>query len=118
MDAVIQSLLSGFPILILHFSVTLAMLSAGAVIYHWITPYHELELIRGGNTAAAISFSGALIGLAMPLGVCMARSVNIWDIVIWGCVTLIIQLVAYRIGDALLRDLPNRIRKYVKNKRG
>lgn len=110
MDAVIQSLLSGFPILILHFSVTLMMLSVGAVIYHWITPYHELDLIRGGNVAAAISYAGALIGLALPLGVCMARSVNIWDIIIWGFVTLLIQLIAYRIGDALLRDLPSRIK--------
>ena len=39
----------------------------------------------------------------------MATSVNVWDIVIWGIVTLLIQLLAYRIGDALLKDLPTRI---------
>ncbi len=109
MEPVIQSFLAGFPILLLHLSVTLAMLAAGAVIYHLITPYHELNLIRSGNVAAAVSFSGALIGLAIPLAICMARSVNVWDIVIWGCVTLVIQLLAYRIGDVLLRDLPARI---------
>ena len=109
MDPVFQSFLAGFPILLLHFMITLAMLAAGAALYHLITPYHELDLIRGGNVAAAISFSAALLGLAIPLAVCMARSVNIWDIVIWGCVTLAIQLFAYRISDALLRDLPNRI---------
>ncbi|MGA0314566.1 MAG: DUF350 domain-containing protein [Alphaproteobacteria bacterium] len=109
MEAVLQSFLNGFPVLLMHFSVTLLMLVAGAVIYQMITPYNELDLIRGGNIAAALSFSGALVGLALPLAVCMARSLNLWDIIIWGCLTLFIQLIAYRIGDALLKDLPKRI---------
>ena len=109
MEAVLQSFLNGFPVLLMHFSVTLLMLVAGAVIYQMITPFNELDLIRGGNIAAALSFSGALVGLALPLAVCMARSINLWDIIIWGCLTLLIQLIAYRIGDALLKDLPKRI---------
>lgn len=109
MEPVIQSFLAGFPVLVLHFAVTLAMLAAGVAIYHLITPYHELRLIRDGNTAAAVSIGGAIVGLAIPLAVCMATSVSVWDIVIWGVVTLLIQLLAYRIGDALVRDLPRRI---------
>lgn len=109
MDPVIQSFLAGFPVLLLHFAVTLAMLAIGMTIYQLITPYHELRLIRSGNTAAAVSLSGAIIGLAIPLAVCMATSVNVWDIVIWGIVTLLIQILAYRIGDSLLKDLPTRI---------
>lgn len=109
MEPVLQSFLAGFPVLLLHFAVTLAMLAAGVTVYHLITPYHELNLIRNGNTAAAISISGAIVGLAVPLAVCMATSVSVWDIVIWGVVTLVIQLLAYRIGDALVKDLPTRI---------
>ena len=109
MDPVIQSFLSGFPVLLLHFSVTLAMLAAGVTLYHLITPYHELDLIRAGNQAAAVSFSGAILGLALPLAFCMASSVNLLDIVIWGVVALVIQLLAYRIGDALVKGLPERI---------
>tara|TARA_R110000868_G_scaffold1844_15_gene14669 strand:- start:4805 stop:5218 length:414 start_codon:yes stop_codon:yes gene_type:complete len=109
MDPVIQSFLTGFPVLLLHFGVTLGMLAIGVTIYHFITPYHELRLIRNGNTAAAVSISGAIVGLAIPLAVCMASSVSVWDIVIWGVVTLLIQILAYRIGDALLKDLPTRI---------
>ena len=109
MDPVIQSFLAGFPVLLLHFAVTLAMLAAGIAIYQLITPYHELRLIRDGNTAAAVSFAGAIVGMAIPLAICMATSVSIWDIVIWGVVTLLIQILAYRIGDALLKDLPSRI---------
>jgi putative membrane protein len=109
MEPVLQSFLAGFPVLLLHFSVTLAMLGTGVTIYQWITPYHELDLIRAGNNAAAISLSGAIVGLALPLAVCMASSVSVWDIIIWGVVTLVIQLLAYRLGDAVLRGLPARI---------
>ncbi len=109
MEPVLQSFLTGFPVLLLHFSVTLAMLGIGVWIYQLITPYHELDLIRAGNEAAAISLSGAIVGLALPLAVCMARSVNVWDIVVWGVVTLVIQLLAYRLGDAIVKGLPARI---------
>ena len=94
MDPVIQSFLAGFPVLLLHFAVTLGMLAIGVTIYHLVTPYHELRLIRNGNTAAAVSISGAIVGLAIPLAICMATSVNVWDIVSWGIVTLLIQLLA------------------------
>lgn len=109
MDPVITSLLTGFPVLMLHFAVTLAMLGAGITIYHFITPYHEIRLIRAGNAAAAVSFSGALLGLAMPLAFTMASSVNVLDIVLWGVVALLIQLLAYRFADLLLKNLPKRI---------
>ncbi len=109
MDPVIQSFLVGFPVLLLHFSVTLAMLGLGITIYQLITPYHELDLIRAGNNAAAISLSGAIVGLALPLAVSMASSVSVWDIIIWGMVSLVIQLLAYRLGDAVLKGLPARI---------
>ena len=109
MDPVIQSFLAGFPVLLAHFAVTLAMLALGITIYHLVTPYHELRLVRGGNTAAAVSISGAIVGLSIPLAICMATSVSIWDIVIWGVVVLLIQILAYRIGDLLLKDLPSRI---------
>jgi putative membrane protein len=109
MEPVLQSFLTGFPVLLLHFSVTLAMLGIGVLIYQWITPYHELDLIRAGNNAAAISLSGAILGLALPLAVCMSKSVNVWDIIVWGVMTLVIQLLAYRLGDAILKGLPARI---------
>ena len=109
MDPVIQSFLTGFPVLLLHFSVTLAMLAGGVFVYQKITPYHELDLIRAGNNAAAISLSGAIVGLALPLAFCMAGSVSVLDIVIWGIIALVIQLLAYRIGDVLLKGLEDRI---------
>ncbi|MAI12045.1 MAG: hypothetical protein CBD27_09890 [Rhodospirillaceae bacterium TMED167] len=110
MDAVIQSFLSGLPILLLHFTLTLLMLALGAVIYVMITPYHEIDLIKQGNVAAAISFGGVLVGLALPLAMNMAGSVNAFDILVFGAVAIILQLLAYRLTDIVLKDLPKRIK--------
>ena len=109
MDAAIQSSLAGIPFLLSHFGVTVLMLVIGVFIYMWITSHDERALIREGNTAAAISLAGAILGLAIPLAFCMASSVNVYDIVIWGIVTLVIQLATFWIIDIWLRDLSKRI---------
>lgn len=109
MDAAIQSFLAGIPFLLSHFGVTVLMLVIGVFIYMWITSHDERALIREGNTAAAISLAGAILGLAIPLAFCMASSVNVYDIVIWGIVTLVIQLATFWIIDIWLRDLSKRI---------
>ena len=109
MDAAIQSFLAGIPFLLSHFGVTALMLVIGVFIYVWITSHDERALIREGNTAAAISLAGAILGLAIPLAFCMASSVNVYDIVIWGIVTLVIQLATFWIIDIWLRDLSKRI---------
>ena len=109
MDGAIQSFLSGIPFLLTHFGVTIVMLVVGAFIYIKITSHDEMALIRDGNNAAAVSLSGAILGLAIPLAFCMANSVNVYDIVIWGVVTLVIQLVTFWIIDLWLRDLSRKI---------
>ena len=78
MDAAIQSFLAGIPFLLSHFGVTVLMLVIGVFIYMLITSHDERALIRDGNTAAAISLAGAILGLAIPLAFCMASSVNVY----------------------------------------
>lgn len=109
MQPVLDSFVAGFPILMLHSGVTIAMLVAGILLYVWITPWDEMALIRSGNTAAAISLGGAIIGLAIPLAFAMAASVSVYEILIWGPVTLLLQIIAFRVADLVLRDLPARI---------
>ncbi|MEX0695679.1 MAG: DUF350 domain-containing protein [Rhodospirillales bacterium] len=109
MQPAIDAFLAGFPVLMLHSAVTIALLVVGVLVYMWITPWDEIKLIRDGNTAAAVSMGGAVIGLALPLAFAMAGSVSVYEILIWGPVTLVLQIAAYRIADVLLRDLPKRI---------
>jgi putative membrane protein len=104
-----DSLAAGLPVLILHFAVTVTILAVGMAIYIWMTPYRELELIRGGNVAAAIAMSGAILSMAIPLAFSLSVSVSVLDILAWGGVTLAILLLVYKIIDLLLKDLAARI---------
>ena len=109
-EGVLHSLMSGLPVLVMHFGITVVMLIVGIWVYTKITPIKEFELIRRGNAAAALSLSGACLGLAIPLASCLAASVNVLDIVLWGVAAIIIQLIGFRVTDWLLQDLPGRIK--------
>lgn len=109
MSAILDSLMTGLPFLLLHSSVTFLMLGAALAVYVWITPFDELALIKDGNTAAAITLGGAIVGFAIPLAVTLKTSLNLWDIVIWGIVTLVLMLIAYRVMDFLVRDFERRV---------
>lgn len=109
MDVVLQSFVTGFPVLMLHLLVTLAMLAGGVWLYTVITPHKDFTLVRDGNLAAAISLTGAILGLAIPLAFCMASSVSVGEIVIWGLLAVLVQILAFTLADLLLRDLSARI---------
>lgn len=109
MDSVLQSFLSGAPVLLLHLATALAMLALATSAYTAITPVREMEMIRAGNTAAAVSFGGGLLGIALPLAACLAASVSILDLMVWGAVVLAIQLATLRLVDAFVGDLRRRI---------
>lgn len=108
-DAVMESFLSGFPYFLLHLLVTCLMLVVGVLIYIWITPHREVDLIRKGNAAAAISLSGAILGIALPLALAMSASYSVFEILIWGAVAVAIQLVVFKAIDLVFQDLSKRI---------
>ena len=87
----VQAFATGFPVTLLHAGVTLAMLVLGAVVYSLLTPYKEVQLIREGNAAAAISLGGVVIGLAAPLAVSLSASPSVLELVIWGVASTAVQ---------------------------
>jgi putative membrane protein len=107
----IQAFATGFPITVLHAGVTVVMLFAAAALYILLTPHKEIALIREGNTAAAVSLSGVLVGLAIPLAVSLKASTTLIEIALWGAATVIVQLLVFRVVDMVLRGLPKRIQE-------
>ena len=105
----LQAFASGFPVMLMHTALTLALLAVGATVYAVLTPHKELTLIRAGNTAAAVSLGGVLVGLAIPLGVSLAASSSVLEILVWGAATLLVQMFVFRVTDLFLRGLPARI---------
>ncbi|HKR88384.1 MAG TPA: DUF350 domain-containing protein [Phenylobacterium sp.] len=105
-----QAFASGFPIALLHITVSVLMLLAAAGVYIVLTPHKEISLVRQGNVAAAVDLGGALVGLAIPLAFSLKGSTSLVDVALWGVATVVIQLLVYRMVDLVLHGLPKRIR--------
>lgn len=112
-DASLHAFVSGFPTFALHGGMTIAILLAGVWIHDiFFTPFREIPLVRENNAAAGISYAGSIVSIAVPLSFAMATSLNWADILLWGVVTVLVQMIALRLVDHLiLRDLSKRIRE-------
>jgi putative membrane protein len=107
----IQAFATGFPITLIHAGVTLLVLVLGTVLYALLTPHKEVQLVREGNSAAALSLGGVMVGLAIPLAVSLKASTSVIEILIWGVATVMVQLLVFRVMDMLLKGLPQRIQE-------
>jgi putative membrane protein len=107
--APLNAFVAGFPDFIIQLGAALGLFVASLVIYVIMTPHKEMALIRAGNPSAALAFAGVVIGLAIPLGSCLAYAFSLLDLLIWGVITLLLQLIAFRFTDMFLRGLPRRI---------
>jgi putative membrane protein len=105
----IQAFANGFPTTLAHAGVTLLLLIAGALLHAMLSPHHEIREIRDGNGAAAVSYGGVLIGLAVPLAVSLTASTSLQELAIWGGAVTLVQLLVFRIVDMVLRGLPHRV---------
>lgn len=94
---------------LIYFGLALALFIAFFFVYTAVTPYKELKLIRDGNTAAAISLSGAMIGFALPVASTVANAINLVDMVVFAVVATVVQLVVFVIARMLLPGLTGSI---------
>jgi putative membrane protein len=111
MSPEIQAFTNAILIALGHAGLTLALLVAGAALYALMTPHKEISLIRDGNAAAAVSFGGVLVALALPLALSLTASATALEIGLWGTMTVAVQLLAFRLTDMMLAGLPQRIRE-------
>jgi len=109
MDAVLQSFLSGFPLLMAHSATAFFILFVGVRIYMAVTPHDQMALIRAGNTAASLSLGATIVGIALPMAFVLAFSISVLDILLWGLVTVVLQLAAFFITDLVLKNISTRI---------
>jgi putative membrane protein len=97
--------LSTLPNFLVYLGTSIALLIAFTSAYVWLTPQHELPLIRQGNVSASVVFAGTLIGFAMPLASAVAHSVNLVDLAVWGAIAGVAQCIASLVLRFLIHDL-------------
>lgn len=102
--------LAALPNFLAYLGAAIALLVVFVAIYLYVTPYDEVALIRGNNTAAAVSLSGAVLGFAMPIANVIAHSDTLADLAVWGVVAGVVQLAAWLAARILLPHLKNDIK--------
>lgn len=88
-------ILSGLLAFCTYFFIGIAMVAVFLFIYTRITPHNEWQLIKNDNLAAALAFSGSILGYIIPLSSAAVNAVSIPDYLIWGGIGLIVQLLVY-----------------------
>lgn len=101
MTSILQSLTT-LPSYLLFTVTMLGFLLLFIAAYTAVTPYRELALVRQGNTTAAVSLGGAMIGFALPLMSVASHTTSLLDLAVWGVIALVSQIVAYVIVSGIL----------------
>ena len=93
LTAIFGALAQGLPTLIVQVVACVVFLAVGVTIYIRLTPFREGEMLASGNAAAGTMLAGAIMALAIPLAAMLATSSTLVDILVWGAVALILQLL-------------------------
>ena len=88
---------------LLHLATAVAMVMVFFAIYTRLTPYDEVELIRNGNHAAALSLGGTLIGFSLPLASALLNYGDYYQFLGWGGGAMLIQVLVFHVTTRLLR---------------
>jgi putative membrane protein len=98
------------PHFLAYFGAAMLLAAAFLALYIWLTPHRELELIRNGNSAAALQLTGTFLGFAIPVAIVIGHSVSIPDMLLWGAVAAIVQLLVFvTIARLLFRGISSKI---------
>lgn len=101
--------LPGFAAFAAYLGTGLLVWVLALAAYALVTRHSEFALIRKGNTAAAIAFAGAAIGVALPISSAITHSVSLLDSVVWGALAVVFQLVAYGASHLFVPQISRRI---------
>jgi len=102
--AILDALGSGLPKLMIQFVTCAVLLAIGVAIYVRVTPFREREMVEHGNAAAGTMLAGAILALAIPLAAMLATSGTFLDVLVWGIVALILQLITLGVVALVMRN--------------
>lgn len=101
--------INALPHFLLYFVISIGLATAFLTLYTMITPHKEFQLIKEGNTAAAIQLVGSFLGFSVPLALVIGHSVGVLDMIVWGAVVLLVQLAVFFVIARLFSGIETRI---------
>lgn len=85
-----------------YLGVSLSLLVIGMLLFAMSTPkINEFRLIAKKNVAAAMLLGGKVVGLALVLGAAVEYSVSLLDMVIWGAIGILAQIIVFFLAEML-----------------
>lgn len=103
--------LETLPLFGMYFITAIALTTLFITAYMWLTPYRELEEIKKGNLAPAITLSGSLLGFILPLSAVIRESVSLLDMAIWGLIALAVQMLVFVVINRLFPWVKDHVAK-------
>ena len=101
----------GLPAFFSAFAIGGLIMTLYVILYNRLTSFNEWELIKQNDTAAAVAFSGSLIGFVIPLASAIENAQSNLECVLWGVVALVVQLVAFFTVRLFVPAIAERISK-------
>ncbi len=101
--------IQGLPDFLLYFGAAMGLTALYLFLYTLSTTHNEFELIRQNNVAAALSLGLSLTGFALPLSSAIVNAKTIIDLLVYGVMAIIIQILVYWLVRLLLTNLSQRI---------
>ncbi|MDX8361724.1 MULTISPECIES: DUF350 domain-containing protein [Bacillaceae] len=86
---------------LLYLGTNIIMLIIGLFLMELTTKNKEFRLIAAGNKAAAYVLGGRLVGLGIVLYSTSANSLNLIDLMIWGSIGIVAQIVVFFLAELL-----------------
>ncbi|MBD8563438.1 DUF350 domain-containing protein [Oxalobacteraceae sp. CFBP 8763] len=87
----------GFINFIGYLLTSVALLATFMVIYSVTTPYNEFHEVQDGNVAAAVAFSGAILGFIFPLMAAIFYTHSLVEMVKWATITGVVQMILFQV---------------------
>lgn len=85
-----------------YLGVAVLLMIAGILLFTISTPkLREFKLIAEKNVSAALLLGGKVIGLAIVLGAAAEYSVSLVDMVIWGVIGIIAQIIVFILAEVI-----------------
>ena len=86
---------------LLYLAVSLVLLCIGLFLMEVTTKVKEFKLMAQGNKAVSYVLGGRVLGLAIVLYSTAANSISLLDMVSWGAVGILAQIIVYYLAELL-----------------
>lgn len=86
---------------LLYLTVSIGLLIVGLILMEITTKVKEFSLMARGNKAASYVLGGRLLGLAIVLYSTAANSISLMDMVVWGAIGILAQIIVFYLAEWL-----------------